>query len=305
MELDKTHKGVNLSHDKVKNYLKYEHKDFLLAPLNNRDVRIGKGINANLYLLKDPNYDEPDRVIKICNFYKPKLKEKPHKKYLRFMREIEAFQIIRDSGISNVIDFHFDGEIDINGKSFLYYVMEKASCDLENYFFDGELLDTAEKLRICKEITEGIDKLHNNGIYHRDIKPANILLVSGQWKICDLGLVEFRNEETIDKLRERIGPHGWLSPEATNKFLTEDRKLEFKFDCKTDESSDIFQLGKLFWFIFQCNIPVGQINKNDFETGQESIFNILFSMLQYSKSRRPNLTELKKRFDKIVFEFGI
>lgn len=36
-----------------------------------------------------------------------------------------------------------------------------------------------------------------------------------------------------------------------NKYLTEKYKLEF--DCRIDDRSDVFQLGGLFWFIFNNN----------------------------------------------------
>jgi serine/threonine protein kinase len=70
------------------------------------------------------------------------------------------------------------------------------------------------------------------GYYHRDLKPDNILISDNTWKIGDLGLVSRRNNEfNLDKVAALIGPRGWYSPEALNKYLTEDKNLEFSYDC--------------------------------------------------------------------------
>lgn len=69
------------------------------------------------------------------------------------------------------------------------------------------------------QIAYGIKNLDSLGFYHRDIKPDNILIFNdNQWRISDLGLVAKRDED-IDRPNEFIGPKGWISPEAMNKYL--------------------------------------------------------------------------------------
>ena len=46
--------------------------------------------------------------------------------------------------------------------------------------------------------------------------------MKSQWKIGDLGLVT-RRDLDYDRQNEFIGPKGWLSPEAMNKYLAEGR----------------------------------------------------------------------------------
>ncbi|MBK9075740.1 MAG: protein kinase [Flavobacteriales bacterium] len=148
-----------------------------------------------------------------------------------------------------------------------------------------------------------MEQLHKMGYYHRDIKPDNILFFGGDteneeadsrvWKIGDLGLIEARDKDNLDRRGERIGPFGWISPEAGNKFMTE--KYNLNLDCKIDEKSDVFQLGKLMWFIFQHNIPIGIIDRSDltrsFDYDNETFASIV-KALQHGKARRYDMAAM-------------
>lgn len=58
-------------------------------------------------------------------------------------------------------------------------------------------------------------------------------------------------------------------------------------------------MGKLFWYIFQANLPEGLIDKNDFLINDDEIFVIISNMLQYNKDRRPELTAVQTQFEPI------
>ena len=125
------------------------------------------------------------------------------------------------------------------------------------------------------------------GFYHRDLKPDNIFIVDKTWKIGDLGLIASRDQDyNIDLPNELIGPKGWFCPEAMNKYLTENIEFPISFDCNIDHQSDIFQLGKIFWYIFQGNAPIGSIKRNDFKIKDERIYEIIRRMINHSKAKR-------------------
>ena len=88
------------------------------------------------------------------------------------------------------------------------------------------------------------------------------------------------------KKNDFIGPKGWLSPEAMNKYLQSDNN-KYKFDCNIDHQSDVFQLGKVFWYILQGNAPIGNIRRSDFFDGHDDIYSVLKYMLNHSKKKRP------------------
>lgn len=153
--------------------------------------------------------------------------------------------------------------------------------------FNGNDIPFGNRIDLCLQIANGLKELKDIGYYHRDIKPDNILMFDDTWKIGDLGLIAFRDKDNIyDKKNDFIGPKGWLSPEAMNKYLQSDNN-KYKFDCNIDHQSDVFQLGKVFWYILQGNAPIGNIRRSDFFDGHDDIYSVLKYMLNHSKKKRP------------------
>jgi serine/threonine protein kinase len=91
---------------------------------------------------------------------------------------------------------------------------------------DGDLLQLCERYReegkpgipfkelikLMDEAADGLDFLHQQGIYHRDIKPQNLLLFHGHVKIGDLGLAKLVGASTASHTGS--GTFGYLPPEA-------------------------------------------------------------------------------------------
>jgi serine/threonine protein kinase len=274
-----------------------------------------KGGNSSVFILYTKNDDNKEQIVKISNYYKPTRNTSEHirRRYGRFINEIDVLTELKAKQKNNIIEIAFDGVATIDGKDFPYYVMEKADTDLKEYMLAKKDVDSQEKVKFCINIYEAIKQLHSEGFYHRDIKPDNIFLFyeDGEdmekiiWKIGDLGLVSSRNKD-YDDLGEKIGPFGWLSPEAVNKFITE--KSNLGFDCTIDEKSDIFQLGKLFWFIFQGNVPIGQVEFGDFickVEHKEILFELIMEMLRYSKPKRINVNGLDPFVSELKIAFAV
>lgn len=75
----------------------------------------------------------------------------------------------------------------------------------------GGRLPVRECVRIGLQLTEVLERFHQNGLTHRDIKPSNILYVGGRLKFADLGLVsDLRAEE---QTRTGVGTSGFMPPE--------------------------------------------------------------------------------------------
>ncbi|CDK27415.1 unnamed protein product [Kuraishia capsulata CBS 1993] len=79
------------------------------------------------------------------------------------------------------------------------------------YIRRGCGLDEAEILRYTREMLEGLQYLHHQGIVHRDVKAANVLLhKSGSIKLADFG-VSSRVEHLADS--KTSGSPYWMAPE--------------------------------------------------------------------------------------------
>ncbi len=280
---DAQKRQIRLAFDRFENIVTIEGLDYQLKYLDS--IMGSKGGNSNIFLLVDPDDEENESehlVIKICN---TPIEKSTRKYKRRFQRELLALRKAKKAKKENIIKYFHNGILIIDRMQFPFYTMEKADWDLTKYLRENEV-GTDQKLLLCLSILNGFKELHELEIYHRDIKHDNIFFLNRECKVGDLGLVRFR-EDDVDfiqsEIGDRIGAYGWESPETMNKYLTE-KYDDLNFDCEMDTQSDIFQLGKLFWYIFQGNLPIGQITPYDFKINDQQIFEIIFSMLQHSKA---------------------
>lgn len=279
--------AIKLSQDKRANILNYADKYYQIDYLiEGRYVHGGNGV---VFKLTDEQ-EGLDYVVKFLKFPEQQRGNdwKAKKRIQRFEREIEAMYVATHNSLPNVVKIFFHGTINIEGMDFHYYVMEKCDLTLKEYLTkNGNNLDITQKSILCRKILKGIQGLHEYKIYHRDIKQDNIYFVGDEPYIGDLGLSDYRDTDIfINERGELIGPTGWFSPEAINKYLVEKTGNPNGFDCVIDDKSEMFQLGKLFWYIFQGNIPIGHITIDDFISGNNTLFTIISNMLKHSKNTR-------------------
>uniref|UniRef100_UPI00404A90B1 protein kinase domain-containing protein n=1 Tax=Fulvivirga sp. TaxID=1931237 RepID=UPI00404A90B1 len=286
----------------VDNIISIDNTDYCFKYLNENNSR-NKGRNSLILSLYDiqnidtenVEYGSPDLILKILKFPKASKEEFQYPSEKRFSKEIEALRDCNSKNFQNIINIYHSGDCTIQKtfgqgqEKYMYYTMEYAKYDLRSYIetnFDS--IKFEEKLDLCLSLAHGINELQSLGYYHRDIKPDNIFMTeTGTWKIGDLGLVDDRNSDfQIDKKGEFIGPRGWISPEAMNKFLCEEHSFPFDHKCVINHQSDIFQLGKVFWYIFQHNAPIGCFRQSDFKIKNNYVYPVIRTMLNYSQERR-------------------
>eukprot|EP00879_Flechtneria_rotunda_P017041 GHRR01017847.1.p1 GENE.GHRR01017847.1~~GHRR01017847.1.p1 ORF type:complete len:205 (+),score=88.55 GHRR01017847.1:274-888(+) len=96
-------------------------------------------------------------------------------------------------------------------------------------------------LKVCVEVSRGMDYLHQRKIIHRDLKAANLLLdENGMVKIADFGVA--RMIETNGHMTAETGTYRWMAPEV----------IEHK---PYDEKADVFSFGVVLWELLTCKIP--------------------------------------------------
>lgn len=125
-------------------------------------------------------------------------------------------------------------------------------------YIDGQELKTKinevpmqinEVLDIAKQIAEGLQTAHEQGIVHRDIKSTNIMLTTkGHSKIMDFGLAKVRGGALMTKVGTTIGTAAYMSPEQAR-------------GEEVDQRADIWSFGVVLFEMLSGELPF----KGDYE----------------------------------------
>ncbi|MFZ5981468.1 MAG: protein kinase domain-containing protein [Candidatus Zixiibacteriota bacterium] len=108
------------------------------------------------------------------------------------------------------------------------------------------VLDTLtydQKLRISRQIAEGLRAAHELGVIHRDLKPENIKITGDdEIKILDFGLAKTSAPDTVDIEGQIEGTLSYMSPEQVSG-------IEQTF------AADMFSLGVVLYEMFTGTRP--------------------------------------------------
>jgi serine/threonine-protein kinase len=110
--------------------------------------------------------------------------EEDPERVARFEREATLLASLHHTNIASIFGMH-----DADGVRFLAMELVPGE-DLSQRIERGPLpLDDA--LDVARQIAEGLEAAHDNGVVHRDLKPANVKLTpDGKVKVLDLGLAK-------------------------------------------------------------------------------------------------------------------
>ena len=293
--------AVELDERREDNFFRIGQDDYFLEELY-PGAKSGKGGNSCVFLARPSDAKLPQRVVKFCRFAIDPADENFIKRIKRFRHEIRALTVAKDSPCSDkVIEIIAAGEYKMDVGSarestsvatLLYYVMENADSDLERHLQENEF-DLPRKIDLMQQAIGCIKALHGISFRHRDLKPDNIFVINGKLKVGDLGLIERADlDYSLDSTREKIGPSGFLSPEAVNKAFGDHQRMPSTEGRTISDESDIFQLGLIFFYIMQGEVPIGRLSDEDFVSAEprNRWCNELFNpILQFRKQNRPNL----------------
>jgi serine/threonine protein kinase len=112
---------------------------------------------------------------------------------ITLQREAKKTQDLAHPNIVTVYDFDRDGDL-------VYLTMEELKgSSLEDMIEQDKYLptlDVNQKLRIIREIAQGLSYAHSKGIVHSDLKPGNVFITeSGSVKLLDFGIARAANEQ--------------------------------------------------------------------------------------------------------------
>jgi len=125
----------------------------------------------------------------------------------RFLREAKAAAALHHPSICPVYEID-----EVDGKTFLAMAFLKGET-LEDRIAKGPL-PLKDALDIARQVAEGLQAAHAEGIVHRDIKPANILVSpEGRATIMDFGLARLTEASKLTRADQTVGTAAYMSPE--------------------------------------------------------------------------------------------
>lgn len=155
----------------------------------------------------------------------------------RFRREAQAVAKLSHPNIVSVYDVGQEGDTH-------YIVMEYVEGkNLKEVIREEGILPVTRAVDIARQICEGLDHAHENGIVHRDIKPHNILVTPGsRVKVTDFGIARAVTSATVTQAGTIVGSVHYFSPEQAKGEHTGAR-------------SDIYSVGVVLYEMITGQVP--------------------------------------------------
>jgi tetratricopeptide (TPR) repeat protein/tRNA A-37 threonylcarbamoyl transferase component Bud32 len=157
----------------------------------------------------------------------------------RFKREIQLSSKITHRNVLRVYDL---GEAD----GVQYLTMQFiAGGDLASLLKRERHLPMERVLKIFKQVCEGLEAAHEQGVVHRDLKPQNVMLGSGDHVyLTDFGLAKTLEQSGMTQTGAVVGTPYYMSPEQVKGEPAGPR-------------SDIYSLGIILYEMVTGSVPYG------------------------------------------------
>ncbi len=199
---------------------------------------LGKGGMGVVYRARDQQLDE---VVALKVLRHDVMSDDP-KLLERFKQELKLARKITHRCVLRTHDF---GEADGTPYISMEYL---EGVTLKDLILSKGALPAPVGLRIAKQMCQGLDAAHRQGVVHRDIKPQNMLILpeSGELKIMDFGIAQpVSMKEGASGLTTEgmvMGTPDYIPPEQA-----QGQSADFR--------SDIYALGVVLFETFTGKLP--------------------------------------------------
>lgn len=213
------------------------------------------------------------------------LKQQDEVRCDRFENEVRIQSTLKHSQIAALYD---NGFFAIEAFEVPWMAMELGGRNLWKQVEYSGVFSRENLLLASMDICGALQHLHEQEIIHRDIKPQNFVMDlqnDGRLKMIDFGIAKYLNEDIsgrpLDQFTQEgdfVGPVFFASPELVA--YAQDKKHP------VDYRSDIFQAGKLIWYLATGKITAGIPSKKDCPVGGQ-LRNLLVDVLSDDPDDRP------------------
>ncbi len=143
----------------------------------------------------------------------------------RFLREAQAAAALHHPNVCPVYEID-----EVDGKTFISMAFLKGET-LEAQISEGPL-PIKDALDITRQVADGLQAAHAEGVVHRDIKPANIIISpEGRPTIMDFGLARLTEASRLTKLDTAMGTVAYMSPEQAQGMEVDSRSDLWSLGC--------------------------------------------------------------------------
>ena len=162
----------------------------------------------------------------------------------RLKREVETLDRLQCKGVPTLQDYSLEPTP--------FIVTANVGTDMEKEYAASGFPPLKEALGIFESLVHAAKCAHDDGVLHRDIKPANVVVDDTKVWLIDFGLCADIDDGTaLTTTDEGFGTQAFTAPECSPG----------SYDQAT-ESSDIYSLGKLFFWL----VSGGRlINREEFD----------------------------------------
>ena len=198
---------------------------------------LGKGGMGVVYRARDLTLDD---IVALKVLRSEMLKDDPtHLE--RFKQEIKLARRITHRNVLRTHDFGESAGTPYISMEYLEGVT------LKDLIKNKGALPVPVGLRIAKQMCQGLEAAHHQGVVHRDIKPQNMLILpeTGDLKIMDFGIArvqEVKGEPGLTTAGTVMGTPDYMSPEQAQGLAADFR-------------SDIYSLGIVLFEVFTGALP--------------------------------------------------